>query len=264
VPDSVRTPRNHRLAGNDANFGASHGLVGAVGAWLAWNTAGLALGLLGVSTGGGLGFGIMVGAAVVGGLNGTISGMTRIYDWASPTGWLSFLADSTWGLAGTAMSDLLNIFYKDRNYRPELSERQNRHVYDGGFGFGTYAFTQGNVTSNLNGRHGDLLDHPRLAEPAVRAHLHADLRRMDGGRHDRRHRRLAVHRSVDRRRHPRRRLPRQPLGVVGLRRGREPERRHAVLGVSQRATSECASAWPESHSGSVRPSSPASSRRHAR
>jgi hypothetical protein len=145
--------------------GLEAGLVGAVGAWLAWNTAGLALGLLGVSTGGGLGFGIMVGAAVVGGLNGTISGMTRIYDWASPTGWLSFLADSTWGLAGTAMSDLLhivNIFYKDRNYRPELSERQNRHVYDGGFGFGTYAFTQGNVTSNLNGRHGDLLDHETL------------------------------------------------------------------------------------------------------
>jgi RHS repeat-associated protein len=145
--------------------GLEAGLVGAVGAWLAWNTAGLALGLLGVSTSGGVGFGIMVSAAVIGGLNGTISGMTRIYDWASPTGWFAFLADSTWGLIGTGMGDLVhivNLFYSDRNYRPELSERQNRHVYDGGFGFGKYAFTQGNVTSNLNGRRGDLVDHETL------------------------------------------------------------------------------------------------------
>jgi RHS repeat-associated protein len=145
--------------------GLEAGLVGAVGAWLAWNTAGLALGLLGVSTGGGVGFGIMVSAAVIGGLNGTISGMTRIYDWTSPVGWFSFLSDSTWGLVGTGMGDLVhivNIFYSGRNYRPELSERQNRHVYDGGFGFGRYAFTQGNVISNLNGRRSDLVDHETL------------------------------------------------------------------------------------------------------
>jgi len=30
---------------------------------------------------------VMIGAAVVGGVNGTISGMTRIYVWSSPTGW---------------------------------------------------------------------------------------------------------------------------------------------------------------------------------
>jgi RHS repeat-associated protein len=145
--------------------GLEAGLVGAVGAWLAWNTAGLALGLLGVSTTGGVGFGIMVSAAVIGGLNGTISGMTRIYDWTSPSGWFSFLSDSTWGLVGTGLADLLhivNLFSSDRNYRPELSERQNRHVYDGGFGFGKYAFTQGNVISNLNGRRGDLVDHETL------------------------------------------------------------------------------------------------------
>jgi RHS repeat-associated protein len=146
--------------------GLEAGILGAVGAWLAWNTAGLALGLLGVSGAGGVGFGIMVGAAVVGGMNGTISGMTRIYDWSSPSGWGAFLLDSSWGLAGSAMGNLLhivNLFYgSSRNYRPELSERKNRHVYDGGFGFGNFAFTQGNVISNLNGRRTDLVDHEHL------------------------------------------------------------------------------------------------------
>ena len=61
------------------------------------------------------------------------------------------------GLLGTTCAVLLdgiNLVYGDRNYSFELSKRQNRHVYDGGFGFSTLAFTQGNVTSNLGG--GDL------------------------------------------------------------------------------------------------------------
>jgi RHS repeat-associated protein len=147
--------------------GLEAGLCGAAGAWLAWNTAGLALGLLGVSSSGGIGFGIAVGAAVAGGFNGAVSGMTQIYDWTSPIGWLSFLSDSTWGLVGTTLGDLLivvNLFYgSGAKYRDDLSHRQNRHVYDGGFGFGSFAFTQGNVTSNLNGRgNSDLADHEML------------------------------------------------------------------------------------------------------
>lgn len=146
--------------------GLEAGLCGAAGAWLAWNTAGLALGLLGGSTSGGIGFGIAVSAAVVGGFNGVVSGMTQIYDWSSPAGWLSFLSDSTWGVLGTALGDLLitvNVFYgSGARYSDSLSRRQNRHVYDGGFGFGNFAFTEGNVTSNLNGRRGSLVDHETL------------------------------------------------------------------------------------------------------
>jgi RHS repeat-associated protein len=151
---------------NSLLIGLEAGLVGAAGAWLAWNTAGLALGLLNISATSGIGFGIAVGAAVAGGFNGVVSGMTQIYDWTSPVGWLSFLSDSTWGLIGTTLGDLLitvNIFYgSGAKYRDDLSHRQNRHVYDGGFGFGNFAFTQGNVTSNLNGRTGDLVDHETL------------------------------------------------------------------------------------------------------
>lgn len=147
--------------------GLEAGLCGAAGAWLAWNTAGAALGLLGVSSSGGIGFGIAVGAAVAGGFNGVVGGMTQIYDWSSPVGWLSFLSDSTWGLIGTTLGDALitvNLFYGSKaKYRDDLSRRQNRHVYDGGFGFGNFAFTQGNVTSNLNGRgKGSLIDHETL------------------------------------------------------------------------------------------------------
>jgi RHS repeat-associated protein len=147
--------------------GLEAGLCGAAGAWLAWNTAGLALGLLGVSGGSTAGAAIMVGAAIAGGFNGVVSGMTQIYDWTSPVGWLSFLSDSSWGLIGTTLGDLLitvNLFYgSGAKYRDDLSRRQNRHVYDGGFGFGNFAFTEGNVTSNLNGRGStNLADHEML------------------------------------------------------------------------------------------------------
>jgi RHS repeat-associated protein len=156
---------------NSLLIGLEAGLLGAAGAWLAWNTAGLALGglaAIGINVSGGVAFGVMVGAAVIGGLNGVISGATRIYEWDSPEGWFAFLSDSTWGLIGTTLADLMHLVnwigYGGGNYQPELSKRQNRHVYDGGFGFGNYAFTQGNVISNLQGRgyYGNLLDHEML------------------------------------------------------------------------------------------------------
>ncbi|SDL55829.1 toxin TcdB middle/N-terminal domain-containing protein [Tessaracoccus oleiagri] len=147
-------------------LGLEAGLLGAAGAWLAYATAGLALGALGavgLGVGSGVATGIAVTAAVFGGLNGVISGATQIYAWDSWTGWAAFASDSTWGIVGTSFGVLLhtvNLFYGgSRDYQFHLSRRQNRHVYDGGFGFSTFAFTQGNVISNLRGRHGSLLEH---------------------------------------------------------------------------------------------------------
>lgn len=158
-----------RSFGDTLLLGLEAGLLGAAGAWLAYITLGAAtaaLGAIGLGVGSGAATGLAVGAAVVGGLNGVISGALEIYDWGSPVGWLSFLSDSSWGLIGTTFAVLvhgINLFYGgDRNYASSLSKRQNRHVYDGGFGFGTFAFTQGNVISNLNGRRSDLVEHETL------------------------------------------------------------------------------------------------------
>lgn len=109
------------------------GLTTAAGAWLGWNIAG------------------PIGA-VMGGMNGLISGVNGIYDWSSIDGWFAFISDSTWGLLGTSLGNIvhiINLFYSDANYRGDLSRRQNRHVYEGGFALKSdFAFTQGNVISN--------------------------------------------------------------------------------------------------------------------
>ncbi len=155
-----------RSFGDTLLLGLEAGLLGAAGAWLAYATVGIAtaaLGYIGLGIGSGLATGLAIGGAIAGGLNGVISGATEIYAWDSWTGYAAFLSDSTWGLVGTTLGVLVhtvNLFYgDDRKYQSQLSKRQNRHVYDGGFGFGNFAFTQGNVISNLQGRHGDLLDH---------------------------------------------------------------------------------------------------------
>ena len=109
------------------------GLTTAAGAWLGWTVAG-PLG------------------AVMGGMNGLIGGVHGIYDWSSPAGWFAFFSDSTWSLLGTSIGNvvhIINLFYKDANYRDDLSRRQNRNVYEGGFALKKdFAFTQGNVISN--------------------------------------------------------------------------------------------------------------------
>ncbi|MFZ7091317.1 toxin TcdB middle/N-terminal domain-containing protein [Primorskyibacter sp. 2E233] len=109
------------------------GLTTAAGAWLGW------------TVGGPIG-------AIMGGMNGLISGVHGIYDWTSAEGWFAFLSDSTWGLIGTSLGNVvhvINLFYGDANYREDLSRRQNRHVYEGGFALKeSFAFTQGNVISN--------------------------------------------------------------------------------------------------------------------
>lgn len=109
------------------------GLTTAAGAWLGWTVAG-PVGL------------------VMGGMNGLIGGLHGVYDWSSPEGWFAFLSDSTWSLLGTSLGNvvhIINLFYKDANYREDLSRRQNRNVYEGGFALKKdFAFTQGNVISN--------------------------------------------------------------------------------------------------------------------
>ena len=106
--------------------------------------------------------GLGVPGAVVGGLNGFVSGFRRIYDWNRPIGWVAFLLDSTWGLIGTAAAlgvHTLNRTRRDHGtYRSDLSERQNRHVYDTGVTVRKhFAMTVGNTVTNLGGRR-DLLE----------------------------------------------------------------------------------------------------------
>ena len=95
--------------------------------------------------------GVGIPAAVVGGLNGAISGRRRIYDWGSVKGVVAFAVDSTWSLTTTTAGLVAHgvaALGHDAGYSPELSERQNRHVYERGLqprkGF---AITFGNVVN---------------------------------------------------------------------------------------------------------------------
>jgi hypothetical protein len=124
-------------------------VVGGVGAVLA-GAAGLVVGA-------------PIPAAVVGGLNGVVSGARRTYDWHSTAGVAAFVLDSSWALlttAGGLVAHAAGHLRGDQGYQPELSERRNRHVYARGFqprpGF---AITMGNV---VNGA-GDVR-HPRRAK----------------------------------------------------------------------------------------------------
>jgi hypothetical protein len=106
--------------------------------------------------------GLTVPGAIVGGLNGLISGGRRIYDWRRPAGWGAFVLDSTWGLIGTAAAlgvHGLQQVRRDRGtFRPDLSRRRNRHVYDTGVtARRRFAMTVGNTVTNLAGR-VDLLE----------------------------------------------------------------------------------------------------------
>lgn len=116
-------------------------LTTTVGMWLG--------GITGFLVGGPVG---LVIGALMGGMNGLISGMRGIYDWTSIDGWFAFVSDSTWGLVGTSLGNIvhiMNLFYGNANYNSDLSRRQNRHVYEGGFAIrNSSAFTQGNVISN--------------------------------------------------------------------------------------------------------------------
>ncbi|HEY5663276.1 MAG TPA: hypothetical protein VIS05_04490 [Ilumatobacter sp.] len=107
--------------------------------------------------------GVAVPAALIGGANGAICGRRRIYDWRSAKGVAAFALDSSWALTTTAAGLMAHGVAAVRGaaeFAPQLSERQNRHVYGRGFqprkGF---AITLGNV---VNGA-GDLT-RPRRAK----------------------------------------------------------------------------------------------------
>lgn len=95
--------------------------------------------------------GVAAPAALVGGLNGFVSGRRGIYDWRSAKGTGAFVLDSTWAL-GTTMSGLVahavGSLRGDAGYCEPLSRRQNRHVYARGFQpRRRFATTFGNVVN---------------------------------------------------------------------------------------------------------------------
>ena len=80
--------------------------------------------------------GVPVIAAVLAGANGAISGWRRTYDWSCSTGLVAFTLDSTWSLPMTTaglFANAVGIVQRDAGFVPELSTRQNRHVYRRGF-----------------------------------------------------------------------------------------------------------------------------------
>ena len=95
--------------------------------------------------------GVTAPAAVIGGLNGFVSGRRGIYDWRSPKGVGAFALDSTWALATTfsgVVSHAVAAVRGDAGYSDELSRRQNRHVYARGFQpRRRFATTFGNVVN---------------------------------------------------------------------------------------------------------------------
>ena len=109
-------------------------LVGVAGAAL----AGAAGSLLGLAA----------PAAIVGALNGVVSGHRRVYDWRQPAGLVAFGLDSTWALATTAaavVSHAVGALRGEPGFTPALSERQNRHVYASGMTIRRgFAITYGN------------------------------------------------------------------------------------------------------------------------
>jgi RHS repeat-associated protein len=111
------------------------------------------------------GFGALLGGAVLGtfgalmgGINGLFTGTRQIYQWRSIEGWASFLSDSSWGIIGTSLGNIANIYDRiaaPSSYCTQLSRRQNRQVYNSGlFIEKNDALTFGNVTSNLLGGGG--------------------------------------------------------------------------------------------------------------
>jgi len=93
--------------------------------------------------------GVPVAAASVAAANGAISGWRGIYDWSCSKGLVAFTLDSTWALPMTAaglVANAVGLVQRNAGFVPELSDRQNRHVYRRGFmprrGF---AITLGNV-----------------------------------------------------------------------------------------------------------------------
>lgn len=74
--------------------------------------------------------------ATVAGLNGLVCGWKGVYALDNRRGWWDWLRDSTWALPTTAAGLVvmgLQTLRGDRDYRPELSRRQGRITYGGGW-----------------------------------------------------------------------------------------------------------------------------------
>ena len=70
--------------------------------------------------------GVTAPAAIIGGLNGFVSGRRGIYDWRSPKGIGAFALDSTWALTTTfagVVSHAVAAARGDAGSTPEVSNR---------------------------------------------------------------------------------------------------------------------------------------------
>lgn len=94
--------------------------------------------------------------AVIGGVNGVVSGSTRIYEWRAASGRMGFLLDSTWGLVGTTsavVTHLVNAVWPNAGYLRQLSERSGVHVYRRGLVLRPgFVVTLGNVVTGATYR----------------------------------------------------------------------------------------------------------------
>lgn len=90
--------------------------------------------------------------AVVAGVNGCVCGWKGIYELGSRKGWWDWLRDSTWALPTTGAGMVmvgLQALRSDSNYVEELSKRQGRLTYGGGWRFRKgYATSIGPVVIN--------------------------------------------------------------------------------------------------------------------
>ena len=125
----------------------------------------VAVGVVGATLAGAVGslVGVAAPAALIGGLNGVVSGWRGVYDWTSRRGIAAFALDSTWALPTTMAGLVAHAAGGVRGapgYSEALSRRRNRHVYARGFQpRRSFATTFGNV---VNGA-GDLST-PRRAK----------------------------------------------------------------------------------------------------
>jgi hypothetical protein len=92
-------------------------------------------------------------ALAVGALNGLICGARRTYGWRSAHGPLAFVLDSTWAAPMTFTALVAHgvalCTPRRGGYVRELSARQDRHVYAGGFRFSRrFVTTLGNTVNN--------------------------------------------------------------------------------------------------------------------
>ncbi len=133
-------PAQETLDGRTAARRAAESVATAVGGGvLGWALGALVSPMLGV----------VVGSIAI--CNGAVSGWRGSYAWRRGDGWLAFVLDSTWATAPVAIGLLAHVagaVRGDPGPVPELTVRQNRHVYRRGVALKPgFALTIGNVIS---------------------------------------------------------------------------------------------------------------------